>query len=116
MMLLAQHLKSMQPKNKFIWLILLVLVLFDAKDLFAANLFEPLANVVCAIATALTSDIAKAMVTVGLVIMGTRAFLGKLDWATVLIVVLGIFLIFGIMPILKAISSAAGFKKPPVAC
>lgn len=89
---------------------------FWANNALAANQFAPLADILCAIATVASSDVAKAMATVGVVFIGFRAFIGKLDWATVVIGAFSVFLIFGVPQILKIIYGFAKTGKTLEVC
>lgn len=92
-----------------------LLLVFYANNVFA-NQFEPLADVLCAVARAASSGVAKALATVGVVFIGFRAFIGKLDWATVLIGAFSVFLIFGVPKILEIIHGIAKTGKTLEAC
>jgi type IV secretory pathway VirB2 component (pilin) len=75
---------------------------------FATTSFVQVERLACAIANVVGGNIAKAIATIGIVFLGARAFVGKLDWPTVLIVALGVFIVFGFKPIVETVASFAG--------
>lgn len=82
---------------------------------FATTTFVGVEKLACAIAAVVSGNIAKAIATIGIVFLGARAFVGKLDWPTVLIVALGVFIVFGFLPIINTIGGfITGFSL--VAC
>ena len=92
----------MKKNYKILLLLLLVLVPYYG---FATTNFQEVGNLACAIAKTVSGNVAKAIATIGIVFLGARAFVGKLDWATVLIVALGIFIVFGFKPLIETIGT-----------
>ena len=74
---------------------------------FATTSFVQVERLACAIAKVVGGNIAKAIATIGIVFLGARAFVGKLDWPTVLIVALGVFIVFGFVPLINTIAKFA---------
>lgn len=74
---------------------------------FATTSFVQVEKLACAIANVVGGNIAKAIATIGIVFLGARAFVGKLDWPTVLIVALGVFIVFGFIPLINTIAKFA---------
>jgi type IV secretory pathway VirB2 component (pilin) len=97
----------MKKNYKILLLLLLVLVPYYGFATTATN-FQEVGNLACAIAKTVSGNIAKAIATIGIVFLGARAFVGKLDWPTVLIVALGIFIVFGFEPLIKTIGTVTG--------
>ena len=93
-------------KNKTFFLVLLLVLLVPAVGYCATNDFnETVGKVACAIANVVSGNIAKAIATMGIVFLGAKAFIGKLDWATVLVASLGVFIVFGMVPLVSTITS-----------
>lgn len=86
--------------KKYLFLIIILMPCFAYATQPA---FHQVGDLACAVARTLSGTIAKAIATIGIVFLGARAFVGKLDWATVLIVALGVFIIFGFFPIINTI-------------
>ena len=98
-------------KNKAFFLVLLLVLLVPAVGYCQTNDFnKTVGGVACAIANVVSGNIAKAIATIGIVFLGAKAFIGKLDWATVLVASLGVFIVFGMVPLVETITSfvAAG--------
>lgn len=94
----------MKKNYKILLLLLLVLVPYYGFANAATN-FQEVEDLACAIARTVSGNIAKAIATIGIVFLGARAFVGKLDWPTVLIVALGIFIVFGFKPLIETIGT-----------
>jgi type IV secretory pathway VirB2 component (pilin) len=101
-------------KNKAFFLVLLLVLLVPAVGYCqttaaaAKDFNETVGKVACAIANVVSGNIAKAIATIGIVFLGAKAFIGKLDWATVLIASLGVFIVFGMVPLVSTITSFGG--------
>ena len=91
--------------KKYVFLVIILLPCFAYATTPA---FYQVGDLACAVARTLSGTIAKAIATIGIVFLGARAFVGKLDWATVLIVALGVFIIFGFFPIIKTVVDFTG--------
>ncbi len=63
-------------------------------------------DLACNIASVVESDIARTIASFGIIFMGVGAFLGKLNWGTVLTTALGVFIIFGVAYIVNSFASA----------
>jgi type IV secretory pathway VirB2 component (pilin) len=90
--------------KKYLFLIIILMPYF-AYATTGTLPFHYVGDLACAIARTVSGTIAKAIATIGIVFLGARAFVGKLDWATVLIVALGVFIIFGFFPLINTIVS-----------
>ncbi|MFN5351005.1 MAG: TrbC/VirB2 family protein [Alphaproteobacteria bacterium] len=95
----------MKNKNTIIGFGLLILLFPLLSYSASAYPFGDVGDLACAIARAVSSPIAKAIATIGIVFLGAKAFIGKLDWVTVLVGSLGIFIIFGFFPLINTIVS-----------
>lgn len=102
-------------KNLYIFFVAVIFLAIYPTHIYAAN-FEEVGRLACAVAGVVGGNIAKAIATIGIVFLGARAFIGKLDWPTVLIVALGVFIVFGFVPLIKTIVSFAGIANYDAAC
>ncbi len=75
---------------------------FFPAEAFAQDALEQAGQAICEIASVFGSDVARALASFGIVTMGAYAFLGKLQWPTVLLTGLGVMLMFSVPQIIGA--------------
>ena len=100
-------------RNTFIFALFALVVtmlpeLAMAQDYVGSNTeaWDLAGGLACRIARAVESDIARSIATFGIIFMGIGAFLGKLNWGTVLTTALGVFIIFGVGYIISSLDNA----------
>lgn len=69
---------------------------------------DPIGNAVCKVVSTLSGKTAKAIATIGVIVLGFGALFGKISWGMAIMVTIGIVLIFGVTEILGFVYSGAG--------
>ncbi len=88
-------------------MVMLTVAVIMAPD-FAFAGAEPTGRILCTVVTWLTGATGKGIATIGIVILGIGALLGKVSWGMAMIVGIGAAIIFGAAAMVDTLATSSG--------
>ena len=97
-------------QKDMVWASFLTVTLFASMmlmpDMAAAGALDgSVGAMLCALVNSITGTTGRAIATIGIIIIGIGALLGKISWGVAIIVVLGIALVFGAASLIDAMTA-----------
>jgi len=88
---------------------LLMVLLLGAADSFATSSASGLGNAICTIPNSvINTSIGRGLATIGILVLGIMATLGRITWTQAVVVGVGISVIFGAASVAGMISMGSG--------